>query len=310
MKFSVITLFPDFIQQGAQLGVVGQAIAQEKIQLEVMTPRTWTTDLHKTIDDRPFGGGDGMVMMAEPLSQCLEELLKSSPSFISHEQVENNKTEFKISDLKSGTTLKLDSNHSSIPRRIYLSPQGKKLDHNLVMELSHEKHLLLLCGRYAGVDQRLLNHYQFEEISIGDYVLSGGELGALVLIDAIGRQLEGVLGHEVSAREDSFAKDGLLEAPGFTRPREWKGSSVPDFLLSGNHGQIIEDRWILSVLITFKKRPDLFEVYISKASEKKKVWIKSLERVKIFSDNSLAALGIERSHIETFEKELLCLKII
>lgn len=271
MKFSVITLFPDFIQEGAQLGVVGQAITQGTIQLETLNPRTWTTDLHKTVDDRPFGGGDGMVMMAEPLSQCLGEVLKSSTTH---------------------------------PRRIYLSPQGKKLDHHLVMELSREKHLLLLCGRYAGVDQRLLNHYQFEEISIGDFVLSGGELGALVVIDAVGRQLEGVLGHEQSAKEDSFAKNGLLEAPCFTRPREWNELAVPDFLISGNHKQINEDRWIISVIITFKKRPDLFNIYMTQQSEKKKVWDKSLERIKALSDSTLNSLSLDRFLLETFEKEL------
>ena len=129
-------------------------------------------------------------------------------------------------------------------------------------------------------------------------------------IDAIGRQLEGVLGHENSAIEDSFAKDGLLEVPCFTRPREWKEYAVPDFLLSGNHGQIAEDRWILSVLITFKKRPDLFTAYISKQSEKKKLWVKNLERMKTLSDSALIALGLERRIIEAFEKELSRFKII
>lgn len=284
MKFSVITLFPKFIQEGAQLGVVGQAIALGIIQLEVLNPRHWTTDLHKTIDDRPFGGGDGMVMMAEPLSQCLEQVLKSSAS--------------------STPPVALDSFVAASPRLIYLSPQGKKLDHHLVMELSREKHVLLLCGRYAGVDQRLLNHYQLEEVSIGDYVLSGGELGALVIIDAIGRQLEGVLGHEQSAQEDSFAKEGLLEAPCFTRPREWNEIAVPEFLLSGNHKQIIEDRWILSVLITFKKRPDLFAIYMTQQSEKKKVWDQCLERIKALTESSLEILGLDHALLENFEKEL------
>jgi tRNA (guanine37-N1)-methyltransferase len=279
MKFSVITLFPDLMSEVAKVGVVGQAVMDGKISLEVKSPRAWTTDVHKTIDDRPFGGGDGMVLMSEPISQCLGELLAAEVTLTK-------------------------------PRCIYLSPQGKKLDHNLVMELSQEKHLILLCGRYAGVDQRVLNHYEFEEVSIGDYVLSGGELGALVLIDTIGRQLEGVLGHAESSREDSFAKEGLLEAPCFTRPREWKDWVVPDFLLSGNHSQIAEDRWILSVLITFKKRPDLFDAYISKQVVMKKKWLKAVDRVSGFAAKELISLGLEASVIESFKKELSRLKII
>lgn len=268
MKFSVITLFPDVILDVAKMGVVGQAITQQRIIVEAYTPRDWTTDLHKTVDDRPFGGGDGMVMMPQPLSQCIEEIQQ-----------------------KSGFNISA----SSPPiRHLYLSPQGKRLDHSLVMELAQEKHILLLCGRYAGVDQRLINHYQFEEISIGDYVLSGGELGALVLIDAIGRQLEGVLGHNESSREDSFAGEGLLEAPSFTRPREWLGREVPAFLLTGHHSQIKEDRWLMGVLITFKKRPDLFEKFLSRQTVNQKKWQWAVNRLKSFSEKDLSTLGLSR----------------
>lgn len=272
MKFSVVTLFPDVILNMAKVGVVGQAVTQNKIIVEAYTPRDWTTDLHKTVDDRPFGGGDGMVMMPQPLSQCINEIQQKS-----------------FTDNRVSTT--------SI-RRLYLSPQGKKLDHSLVMELAQEKHILLLCGRYAGVDQRLINHYQFEEISIGDYVLSGGELGALVLIDAIGRQLEGVLGHNESCREDSFAGEGLLEAPSFTRPREWLESEVPAFLLTGHHSQIKEDRWLISVLITFKKRPDIFEKFLNLQTVDKKKWQWAVTRLKSFSEKDLTALGLNKEIIE------------
>jgi len=298
MQFSVITLFPDLIRDVTKVGVVGQAVVDGKINVEVMTPRAWTTDLHKTVDDRPFGGGDGMVLMAEPLSMCLESILDSSLNLEEESSRENQLTPL------------IEQVTKSKPRMIFLSPQGRKLDHNFVMELAKEKHLLLLCGRYAGVDQRLIKHYGFEEVSIGDYVLSGGELGALVMIDAIGRQLEGVLGHESSSREDSFAKDGLLEAPCFTRPRVWKDWDVPDLLLSGNHKQIEEDRWMLSVLITFKKRTDLFQHYISNQSVKRKSWLKGLERMNVLSDRDLAAFGLEQQTLEDFKIELLHLKVI
>jgi tRNA (guanine37-N1)-methyltransferase len=260
--------------------VVGQAVAKQKIAVDILTPRTWTHDIHKTVDDRPFGGGDGMVMMAEPLSQCLEHTLEKAA-------VESNG-----------------------PRRIFLSPQGKTLDHNLVMELAQEKHLLLLCGRYAGVDQRLLNHYHFEEVSIGDFVLSGGELGALVIIDAVGRQLEGVLGHEASSTEDSFANNGLLEAPCYTRPREWKEYSVPDFLLTGNHAQIAEDRWFVGVVITFVKRRDLFDTYMLKQDIKRKVWQRSFAKLQSLTNNALTSLGLTRKNLEDFENQLKKLKVL
>jgi tRNA (guanine37-N1)-methyltransferase len=180
----------------------------------------------------------------------------------------------------------------------------------LVLELAQESHLLLLCGRYAGVDQRLLNHYEFEEISLGDFVLSGGELGALVLIDAVGRQLQGVLGHEASSTEDSFAGDGLLEAPCFTRPREWKGQPVPELLLTGHHAQIAEDRWLLGVLISFVKRNDLFEHYIQKQTIKKKVWLRGLEKLKTLPNIELTSLGLTRKNLEDFEIQLRHLRVI
>ena len=281
MKFSVITLFPDLISDFLKVGVVGQAVVKQKIAVETWTPRQWTQDIHKTVDDRPFGGGDGMVMMPEPLHQCLTHILQ------------------RASEAPDGVA----------PRKIYLSPQGRRLDHSLVMELSKEKHLLLLCGRYAGVDQRFLNHYQFEEVSLGDYVLSGGELAALVTIDAVSRQLKGVLGHESSSLEDSFAVDGLLESPCFTRPREWEGAAVPEFLLTGNHAQIAEDRWGVSVLITFVKRRDLFNDYMVRQSVSKKVWNKTLRNLQSLSSNALTSLGLTRKNLEDFADHLRELKI-
>ncbi len=299
MLFSIVTLFPELIREMTKFGVIGQAISKKKIKLNVFTPRSWATDIHKTIDDRPYGGGDGMVLMTEPLEQCLEEIIQKSSSQYSFTMEQEGSSQKAIEDV-----------NGFIPRMIYLSPQGRTLDHRLVMELAKEQHLLLLCGRYAGVDQRLLNHYHFEEVSIGDYVISGGELGALVVIDAIGRQLKGVLGHSESSLEDSFAKEGLLEAPLFTRPRVWKDAVVPDFLLSGHHEQIVENRWLLGVLITYKKRIDLFESYISKQTVKQKTWMQCLERVDALPDEALISLGLDRQIIEDFKEILVRLKVI
>lgn len=288
MKFHVISLFPEMIQNALQVGVIGQAIKTEKIKIEIYNPRLWCEDIHKTVDDRPFGGGDGMVMMAEPLARALDSIISQPISDDSKQVVFESSQE-----LGGEPPLKR-------PRFLYLSPQGKTLNHELVMALSKEKEMVLLCGRYAGVDQRLLNFYQFEEISIGDFVISGGELGALVLIDAVGRQLEGVLGHENSSKEDSFAKEGLLEAPYFTRPREWKGQSVPSLFLTGHHSQIEEDRMILSLVVTFVKREDLFNDYLNKQGRHKS-WKKILMKLSQWnqlSSGDLAVMGLSSKNLE------------
>lgn len=221
MKFSVITIFPEMIEQSLQYGVIGQALRKKLLQVETINPRLYTFDFHKTVDDRPFGGTDGMVMRPDVLDRVFENL-KTAPR----------------------------------TRRIYLSPQGSKLTESKVQELKGYDQLVLLSGRYAGVDQRVLNQWIDEEISIGDYVLSGGELPALVLIDAVGRKVSGVLGDRSSAEADSFSQ-GRLEAPLFTRPADWKGQVVPGVIREGNHQKIQEWNDCLAGLMTLVKRPDL-----------------------------------------------------
>lgn len=222
MKFSVLTVFPSMIQEALKWGVVGKAQEKNLFQLATLNPRDYTTDVHKTVDDRPFGGGDGMVMLYEPLAKAIE----ANPS------------------LKNS-------------RKIYLSPAGKKMDEAMVCELVKETHLTLLCGRYGGVDQRFLNHYQFENVSIGDYVVSGGELPALILIDAIVRKIPGVLGNENSANSDSFAKNSFFEAPLFTRPADNEAGSVPAILLSGDHKKIEEFRAYIGQALTLQMREEV-----------------------------------------------------
>lgn len=222
MKFTVITLYPQMIHQALEVGVVGQALKKNLFTLKTVNPRDWATGVHKAVDDRPFGGGDGMVMMAEILDRALSETLAEEK-----------------------------------PHVVYMSPQGKRLTDEKVKELAGRKHVVIVSGRYGGIDQRLLNQWVDEEISIGDYVVSGGELPALVMIDAVARKIPGVLGHHQSSEKDSFA-EGLLEEPQFTRPWEWKGQSVPEILKSGHHQKIQEWKKQMALLITAQKRPDLF----------------------------------------------------
>lgn len=251
--FQLITLFPKVVDNFLELGVVGQAQKKNLIEVTCHNPRDYTSDVHHSVDDRPFGGGDGMCMLVEPLAQAVDQALVCRPQ----------------------------------ARRIYLSPQGRTLNQGLVQEFAQAPDLILLAGRYAGVDQRLLNQYQFEEVSVGDYVLSGGELAALVLMDAVARFIPGVLGHGESAAKDSFA-GGLLEAPLFTRPRETFGAAVPEVLLSGNHARIEEWKKWMSVFVTLKKRPDLKPL--------KALSDKDLQKLKKFwstlSEAELKAVGL------------------
>lgn len=222
MKLDVITLFPEMFEALTQYGITARAFENKLASLQLWNPRDFTTDNHKTVDDRPYGGGPGMVMLIEPLGKAISAAKQQA-------------VDTKV---------------------IHLSPSGKPLTHEKVMELSQEKGLILLASRYEGVDQRLIDAQVDEEISIGDYVLSGGELPAMVLMDAVIRQLPGVLGDADSAVEDSFV-DGLLDCQHYTRPEEYAGKKVPEVLLSGNHAKIKEWRLKQSLALTRAKRPDL-----------------------------------------------------
>ncbi len=228
-KFDVVTLFPEMFDAITKHGVTSRALQQNIYRLQFWNPRDFTTDNHKTVDDRPYGGGPGMVMLADPLDLAI-----------------NAAKQVQAAD-------KIDS------WVIHLSPAGKALTHQKVMELSQRSGLILLTSRYEGVDQRLIDAVVDEEISIGDYVLTGGELPAMALIDAVVRQLPGSLGDSDSAIEDSFV-DGLLDCPHYTRPEEYKGVKVPEILLSGNHAKIKQWRLKMSLHRTRDQRPDLLAV--------------------------------------------------
>ncbi len=227
MRFDVVTLFPEMIQEAATNGVTGKAIEQERVGLSVWNPRDYTHDKHRTVDDRPYGGGPGMLMKCQPLCDAVKDARKK-----------NEKGDTKV---------------------VYMSPQGKQITQNLLIEASHLSQLILVAGRYEGVDERFINSVCDEEWSLGDYVISGGELAALVVIDAVTRLIPGVLGDDDSAKQDSYM-DGLLDYPHFTRPEESELGVVPNVLLSGNH-QLI-NRWRMKQALgrTALRRPDLLKV--------------------------------------------------
>ena len=229
MRIDVVTLFPEMVAQAAAVGVTGRALERGLWRLGVWNPRDFATDNHRTIDDRPYGGGPGMVMMAEPLARAIAAA--------------------KDAQRRDGVR---------VSRVIHLSPAGTPLTHARVMELATaaDAGYVLLAGRYEGIDERLLFRAVDEEVAVGDFVVSGGELPALMVIDAIARQLPGALNDEQSAREDSFA-DGLLDCPHYTRPEVYEGIAVPDVLLSGHHDRIRRWRLRQSLQRTRERRPDL-----------------------------------------------------
>ena len=227
MQFDVVTLFPEMFAAITQSGITRRAFEQGKCGLSMWNPRDFTTDNYRTVDDRPYGGGPGMVMLAKPLEAAID-----------------------------AAKLRQQALGVAQSRVIYLSPQGRPLTHERVMQLTAQPGLVLLCGRYEAVDQRLLDRCVDEEISLGDFVLSGGELPAMALMDAVIRQLPGVLHDDASAVEDSFV-NGLLDCPHYTRPEVYEGVAVPPVLMGGHHAEIVKWRREQALAATAAKRPDL-----------------------------------------------------
>ncbi len=227
MRFDVLTLFPEIFSGYLGQSLLHKASQQGIVEVYLHDIRTWSKDKHHKVDDRPFGGGPGMVIRVEPVVECVEEV---------------------------------QGYHDDPGRLVLLSPQGRRLDQKLVEDLAQAKRLLLLCGRYEGFDQRVIDILQPEEISLGDFVLNGGEVAAMAVIDAVIRLIPGVLGDEQSSIDDSFsAGNRLLEFPQYTRPREYRGHQVPDILLTGNHEQIARWRQEQSLQRTKHRRADLLE---------------------------------------------------
>jgi len=236
LQFDCITLFPQMFDAVSEYGITRRAREEGKWSLTLWNPRDFTTDNYRTVDDRPYGGGPGMVMLAEPLEKAIRAAKARVPD---------------------------------VPARvIYLSPQGARLDHRKVIELAQLPRMVLLCGRYEAVDERLIRRCVDEELSLGDYVLSGGELAAMVVIDAVVRQLPGVLNDAQSAAQDSFV-NGLLDCPHYTRPEVYEGEAVPAVLLSGNHAEIACWRLKQALGRTWLRRPDLLEGRALSAEEQR-----------------------------------------
>jgi len=227
--FHVLTIFPDFFRGPFECGVIDRAQRAGLIEIRLHDLRTWTSDRHRTVDDRPFGGGEGMVLKAQPLFEAVESIWP---------------------DRKQGDLRR---------RVILLSAQGRKFDQGRARDMAEIDELLLICGRYEGVDERVAEHLADEELSIGDYVLSGGELAAAVVVDAVARLKEGVLGNRDSTLYESFSDAGLLDCPQYTRPEEFRGWKAPEVLLGGNHEQIRQWRKEAARAKTARMRPDLLE---------------------------------------------------
>jgi tRNA (guanine37-N1)-methyltransferase len=242
MIIDILTIFPDMVVAPLRESIIGKAIDRKLIEVRVSNIRDFASGPHNTTDDRPFGGGSGMVMKPEPLAAAIDSVRTADPS----------------------------------ARVILLSPQGRMFKQAIAFELSRLDHICLVCGRYEGVDERIRCHYVDDAISIGDYVITGGELPALVVLDAVARLVPGVLGSDESATEESFV-GGLLEYPHYTRPEVFAGHRVPEILLSGNHGTIRRWRRQQSLLRTWQRRPDLLEEE-ELSSEDRKLLTEAIQR--------------------------------
>lgn len=225
MNFHILTLFPDMVEQGLNTSIIGRAVEKGTLSIETVNIRDYTVEKHKKVDDYPYGGGAGMVMQAQPIYDAYLAVVE-----------------------KIGYR----------PRCIYLTPQGSLFCQQTAKELAKEEDVILLCGHYEGIDERVLEEIVTDYISIGDYVLTGGELPAMVMVDAISRMVPGVLSNQESGETESL-EGNLLEYPQYSRPETWNGKSVPSILLSGNHQKVDEWRREQSILRTKKRRPDLFE---------------------------------------------------
>lgn len=235
MRFDVITLFPEMITQACSHSIVARGIESDLISVNVVNPRDYTKDKHKKVDDTPYGGGAGMVLMCQPYFDCFDSIEKTSQTDV-----------------------------------VILSPQGMTFDQQMSVDMASKKHIILICGHYEGFDERIKLYTKAREVSIGDFVLTGGELPAMCIIDSVSRNIEGFLGKIDSAHFDSFS-DGLLEHPHYTKPRAYAGMNVPEVLLNGNHQEIAKWRRKQQLIVTYKKRKDLFDKFKENCNNKEDI---------------------------------------
>lgn len=251
MNFYILTLFPEMVSSGLHTSIIGRAVSRELLSIQTINIRDYAFNKHQSVDDYPYGGGAGMLMQAEPVYLAYEAAVE------------------KIKSRQPG------SEHVKKPRVIYLSPQGKTFSQGMAKELAGEEDLIFLCGHYEGIDERVLEEIVTDHVSIGDYVLTGGELPAMVMVDTISRLVPGVLHNDISAESESF-QDHLLEYPQYSRPEVWHGKKVPEVLLSGHHANIQKWKRQQTILRTKERRPDLLEH--CELTEEERSWLEKLEK--------------------------------
>ena len=269
MNFHILTLFPEMVMNGLNTSIIGRAVNAGHLSIEAVNIRDYAFNKHQSVDDYPYGGGAGMLMQAEPVylaHKAVAETIQSRMCDRAQGEVpEESQAAGEGENSPAGRRL----------RTVYLSPQGQVFNQKMAEELAQEEDLILLCGHYEGIDERVLEEIVTDYVSIGDYVLTGGELPAMVMVDAISRLVPGVLHNDVSAEFESF-QDNLLEYPQYSRPEEWHGKKVPPVLLSGHHANIEKWRREQSIIRTYERRPDLLEK--CELTEKEKKWFREWKK--------------------------------
>ena len=280
MNFHILTLFPEMVENGLKTSIIGRAVAGGLLSIEAVNIRDFAFNKHQSVDDYPYGGGAGMLMQAEPVYLAYKDIEERIQKRIQNAKMQNAETEEQDAEVKVQNAGIQDAETVSPDKKlrvVYLSPQGKTFDQKMAEELAEEEDLVLLCGHYEGIDERVLEEIVTDYVSIGDYVLTGGELPAMVMVDTISRLVPGVLHNDVSAEFESF-QDNLLEYPQYSRTEEWHGKKVPPVLLSGHHANIEKWRREQSILRTYERRPDLLEK--SSLTWKEKKWLEETVKEK------------------------------
>ena len=265
MNFHILTLFPEMVMNGLNTSIIGRAVNAGHLSIEAVNIRDYAFNKHQSVDDYPYGGGAGMLMQAEPVYLAHKAVA---------ETIQSRMCDRALGEVPEESQAAGEGENSPAGRRlrtVYLSPQGQVFNQKMAEELAQEEDLILLCGHYEGIDERVLEEIVTDYVSIGDYVLTGGELPAMVMVDAISRLVPGVLHNDVSAEFESF-QDNLLEYPQYSRPEEWHGKKVPPVLLSGHHANIEKWRREQSIIRTYERRPDLLEK--CELTEKEKKWFR------------------------------------
>ena len=278
MNFHILTLFPEMVESGLKTSIIGRAVDAGLLSIEAVNIRDFAFNKHQSVDDYPYGGGAGMLMQAEPVYLAYKDIEERIQKRRQGAKTQNAETEEQDAKTQNAEAQNAETASSDKKLRVvYLSPQGKTFDQKMAEELAAEEDLVLLCGHYEGIDERVLEEIVTDYVSIGDYVLTGGELPAMVMADTISRLVPGVLHNDVSAEFESF-QDNLLEYPQYSRPEEWHGKRVPPVLLSGHHANIEKWRREQSILRTYERRPDLLEK--STLTWKEKKWLEETVKEK------------------------------